>query len=311
MEGDAQKIQVLSHQNTRLVVQLDEARRESKVLEEKVSVYESKETEYAQTLLCVNRLWDQLHADVKHLCIEALGQAPDDYAAPDDKLKASDPFLTRLLHGDAGSPTAKSVAQGTKELHATLTDVEAALSRRSLAVKSVLSSVLDAVRTSGGHCMEAGNNHAEPAKAMAELRRQLDRAHAEARTARERMQLAEDRQLEAEEKMKAVQNELADAEQAISSMQRKVTALKAGQADGIARLDSMASGTPTAATAAAAHPSGGSFKEDPGMQSAVEKDLAEDMKQLQQLLDKRDAELEKEKEAHLHTKRCVCSGWSC
>lgn len=271
--AEAQKVQVLSHQNTRLATKLEEARRESKILEEKVAAYESKESEYAQTLLCVNRLWDQLQRDVRHLCVEALGDAENDsdknHAGTKKGLSGSDPFLARLLTGDVPAPVAKSVAEGQKEVHASLSDVEKQLSKRCTATKAELGRVLDAVRNAGGARMGTAAGHAEQhAEEPAALLRQLDHSHAVARTARERMQLSEDRQLEAEERIKQMQNELADAEETIATMQRKVAALKAGgQADGCQtglRHDSAStpSGTPNTAAAAAASHAPGSLKED-------------------------------------------------
>ncbi len=66
------KLSVLQLQNQKLAVQLEEKRRETRELEQRLEAQEEKERNYAQTLLCVDRLWHQLDQDVQHLCDTAL-----------------------------------------------------------------------------------------------------------------------------------------------------------------------------------------------------------------------------------------------
>lgn len=49
----------------KLAQQLQQKQAETRALSAKVATYEGKEEEYAQTLLCVNRLWEQLGHDVQ------------------------------------------------------------------------------------------------------------------------------------------------------------------------------------------------------------------------------------------------------
>lgn len=67
MDALESRIQVLSHQNQRLAIQLEEKRQNTKLLEDRLAGLEAREQEYAQTLLCVNRLWQQLDSDVLHM----------------------------------------------------------------------------------------------------------------------------------------------------------------------------------------------------------------------------------------------------
>lgn len=303
--SEQQRLQVLTHQNQRLAVQLEEKRRETRQLESKVSDYESKESEYEATLLCVNRLWEQLQNDVRHLCTEACASvgAAETIKQELKQPAVADPFLARLLRG-ASTSASKAVVEGQRELEGMRTELEDTLVERASSTQEALGHVLDCIRQLHVQRMAWAQQRSdqsdddalkeEHAKMSAEatsLRQQLSHSCAESRTAKEKIKLSEDRVLETEQRIKQIENELADKEQQLSSLQRKFAALKEGQADTSQFKDA---GTHNAAAAAAAA-SLASTQEDGG--------LAEELQQLQALLEKRNVELEKAKESHLKTKR--------
>ncbi len=141
------RLQVLTHQNQRLAVQLEEKRKAFRTLENKVSNYESKEQAYEQTLLCVNRLWDQFLGSISHLCASLAGDADVKPPAPTDKAPAvKDPFLQRLV-ADWTTAQLKPVVDAQKRLDAELSEVEGALAERARGCKESLATVLDTIRS--------------------------------------------------------------------------------------------------------------------------------------------------------------------
>jgi hypothetical protein len=68
---------LLQFQNQKLSAQLEVQRKEITELESKVEELKKKEGDYADTLLCVNRLWNQLQSDIQLLCTRA-GQSKEE-----------------------------------------------------------------------------------------------------------------------------------------------------------------------------------------------------------------------------------------
>lgn len=282
---------VLQHQNQKLAIQLEEKRKENKYLQEKVNQYEAREQEYAQTLLCVNRVWDQLQRDVEHLCTtsglpngangqegEASGSGRQQETPP-IPANITDPFLRRLLSG-ADAPTIKLVQDGCKYMAADYSEVEEALVARADACKAALANLLR-------HLQQQPTPDVDQAK----LKEQLQHQAAQQRILADKLKLADDRYLETQQQLKKLQNELADCEQELSNATRKYIALKGqGEAAGGGE-QGQGSG-------------GGSAKGTPAPGIANE-EAQEELTELRELLNKRTAELEKEQEGHLKTQRCV------
>ncbi len=380
-----QKIQVLSHQNQRLAVQLEEKRRASKALENKVAKFEQKQEEYEQTVLCINRIWEQFTDSLAHLCTSLSGHADLPRPAGHAGIPTvRDPFLQRLV-SDAAS--AKPILDAQKRLDAELTGVETALQDRARVCKEAMASVLDAVRAlhsrqealdrqlreaaSADASAASQQLQAENQRLVAEtaaLRRDMDALRAQHSAASEQLRVSEDRRLEAEESIRRLQNELADTEQELSNVQKKYLTLKnAGPAPGAAPAGAGAaaagaaggggggggavsdggagSTTPGAAAAVeagagagagadagagagpssagpsrqnslvpgSALPGAGAGASGPGQTPVNGKsagadpaEAADELQELQALLAKRSADLEKEREAHAKTRRC---GW--
>ena len=145
----------LSHTNAKLSAQLEEKRREHKLLQDKLSTFEGKEQEYARNLLCVNRLWEELSHDLQHLCVAAaLPPSPSGVGAERNgtgggeggaalplPASISDPFLRCLLAGgDARS--IKEVADGCKQMEKEQCEVEQRLVARANSTKGHLAHLL-------------------------------------------------------------------------------------------------------------------------------------------------------------------------
>ncbi|PNW73273.1 hypothetical protein CHLRE_14g625802v5 [Chlamydomonas reinhardtii] len=273
-----QKLQVLTHQNQRLAVQLEEKRKASKALEDKVSALEQKESEYQQTLLCTGRLWSQFTDSITHLCANMAGFA--ELRPPPAAEKAPsvrDPFVQRLV---SDALQVKPLLDSQKRIDAELSDVEQALVERSRTVKDALGTILDAVRSVHARQDELSaqlrSSAAAPAAAAASadasasaealasenarlgneasaLRRELDGLRATASAAAEELRLSEGRRAEAEERIRQLQNELADTEQELSNVQKKYLTIKnsAAAAAGVG-----VAGAPGGASGAAAGAAG-------------------------------------------------------
>lgn len=281
----------------RLAKLLDEKRKELSALTDRVSSYEEKEAEYAQTLCTVSRLWDRLNSDICHL---SAGSVSKDDRSNLSTLISPCPFVDRLLQG-ASASTSKTVTESHKQLEASLTSVEEALMQRASNTQEALTHVLHNMQ----HLRERNTTLAQQlatqindavlkeeagrlAQELASTRLQLDHSHAASRIATERLQAAEDRSLEAEERVKKLQNELADMEQQLSSLQRKFAAFKDRGPELLAVPKDPAAGVVPVSV--------------PSTIDSLQEDLAEEVLQLQQTLDKRLSDLEKERESHFKTK---------
>lgn len=290
---------LLQFQNQKLSAQLEEKRRETKALQDKLDAFEQQQQEYSQTLLCVNRVWNQLSGDVKHLCTLATGTSVEgEPSEPSSLDTVKDPFIRRLIEGDQS--VAKCVADTFRKLESEQTVLEAALCQRSEATKDALVTVLYALRLQQEFVSQLDMKVKEScpdevAKAELErltaettvLRKELNQSRAMVQSIRNELSLAEDRYLEVQERAKKLQNELADAEQDISTLNRKL-------------LNQRNSG---GAEANVGTPKGESNCVGPiGPVDGKQFDDAE-LQELQELLDKRAAEYESEREAHLRTQK--------
>lgn len=173
-----QSIQILKHQNTKLCEQLATKKEQITALEGSVQKFEEERKKFADTLLCVNRIWQQFNADVQALGRRNLGAAGGSGAAdppasssaaaadpPADPGAAAaqaeegeqeqdplvwdsfDPFLARLLQGDAAS-SSKVLRKHTQAYLSELSAVEEALHARAAAGLQALAGLLDAIEVS-------------------------------------------------------------------------------------------------------------------------------------------------------------------
>jgi len=163
-----QNIQILQFQNQKLSEQLANLKNQISVLDGSVFKFEEQKKQYADTLLCVNRIWEQLIADVRSMCARcsstsssnqqadpaaaaaaaatSSGSAPADTAADDnaedqgngdcEPWQRFDPFLRRLLSNcdaEAAAAALKTIKRNSQDYQADLSEVEQALHARSAA----------------------------------------------------------------------------------------------------------------------------------------------------------------------------------
>lgn len=169
-----QSIQILKHQNTKLCEQLATKKEQIQALEGNVQKYEEEKKKFADTLLCVNRIWQQYTGDIQTLAkrnsrgasreasptaaiAAAAAQAAAAVAAgeaaaaggdddePDPPVWDSfDPFLARLLQSDAASSN-KLLKKHTQAYLSEISTVEEALHARAAAGLEALATLLDAI----------------------------------------------------------------------------------------------------------------------------------------------------------------------
>eukprot|EP00878_Enallax_costatus_P020748 GHUV01021940.1.p1 GENE.GHUV01021940.1~~GHUV01021940.1.p1 ORF type:complete len:692 (+),score=297.48 GHUV01021940.1:254-2329(+) len=330
-KAQEQNIQILQFRNQKLSEQLNNLKQQIRILEGSVTKHEEEKKQYVDTLLTVNRLWDQLNTDVRSLSVRCTGQPAEDLPAPAADLPDSwedfDPFLRRLLNGDATSQ--KQIKRNVQEYQQDLSEVEQALHARAAASMQALSDLLDLIggrqqtvdaeveKLRQGCADEAVKQANEQLQGeVSSLQQQLDAAQALQRSMQLLLKQAQDNAFEAAENLKVIKNELADREYELSAVQRKLQRAKqqqpaAGQpqagAAGLASqpstpaLDAAAAsgaGTSTAAAAGGSQQAG-----DAGGNAAVVEELQAQVAQLQELLNQRTAERESEVEAHSKTQR--------
>ncbi|KAJ9512050.1 hypothetical protein QJQ45_004599 [Haematococcus lacustris] len=278
------KLAVLQHQNQKLAVQLEEKRREHKLLQDRVAQLEGSAEEYAQTLLVVNRSWEQLNDDVQHLLKSAGGSQPDAPLSPVPGVPASaDPFLRKLLAG-ASAAQLKEANDALKSLNSGKTDVEVALQRRADGTKAALASLLAQV-----HALRAGQaSSTDPTEQQQQ--QQANLAAGRSRLLAEQLRQTSDRHLEAIERIKRLENELADAEAVsadsdqlseLSNVQRKCVALQSSHGQDLASQQ----------------------YGNEGPARPLPEAAADDVQELRRALQARTAEIEQEQDAHFATKR--------
>jgi E3 ubiquitin-protein ligase BRE1 len=311
-----QKLKLLQFQNQNLSAQLETQRKELNNLQEKISGYEGKQDDYAQSLLCVNRLWEQLNQDILFLSTRATGEAaalapsalaPEQPTESNGTGSISDPYLQQLLKVKV------STAPGSEDLvtdkHASvqsqLTATERLLVARSTQTKATLANLLASIQQQKEHSdalaaalQSSSADDALKAELLAlrgaktNLAVELDATVARCRVAEEELQQQKDRHVEILHKLQKLQNELADKEEESTIIQKKYYALKMTGVDQLQPSSSQAEGSRAASAAAAAAaaqlPAGGSAE----------------AQELRELLNKRGAELQKEREVALQLQRC-------
>jgi E3 ubiquitin-protein ligase BRE1 len=169
-----QSIQILKHQNTKLCEQLATKKEQIQALEGSVQKYEEEKKKFADTLLCVNRIWQQFTGDIQTL-IKRNHRGPPSESSPTAAIAAAaaqaaaavaageaaaaggdedepdplvwdsfDPFLARLLQSDAASSN-KLLKKHTQAYLSELSTVEEALHARAAAGLEALGTLLDAI----------------------------------------------------------------------------------------------------------------------------------------------------------------------
>eukprot|EP00879_Flechtneria_rotunda_P018047 GHRR01018916.1.p1 GENE.GHRR01018916.1~~GHRR01018916.1.p1 ORF type:complete len:345 (+),score=138.01 GHRR01018916.1:206-1240(+) len=332
-----QNIQVLQFQNQKLSEQLVNLKQQISGLESNVSKYEDERKRYADTVLCVNRLWEQFNIDVQALVSRCTGQPLPDAARASTSDQSQepwerfDPFLRRLLASEEAN--LKQIKRNAQDYQEDLSDVEKALHARSTVSLQALSGLLDLIvqrtalatanqqnlqQLTSDEALNQANQQLQTE--VSSLQQQLNACHALQRSTQALLQQSEDRAFEAAENLKSIKNDLADKEYALQAAQRKLQRLKQQQQQEPAGplqqhpLTSQPSGISLPAAGAAdpagrASTSGGSAATPAAAGGTVVEhgtaveELQAQLAQLQELLEQRTAEAEAEAEAHSNAQR--------
>jgi E3 ubiquitin-protein ligase BRE1 len=105
-----QSIQILKHQNTKLCEQLATKKEQIEALEGSVQKYEEEKKRFADTLLCVNRLWTQFTGDIQTLAKRNAAGAAPAAAAPTPRAADASPNAASLAA--AAAQAAAALAAG-------------------------------------------------------------------------------------------------------------------------------------------------------------------------------------------------------
>ena len=288
-----QKIQALRFQNVKLSEQLENYKQQISGLEATISKHESASKERADTLMCINRIWDELNKDITYLCQRSgLGDAAA--AGTGDSGEApglegiSDPYLRRLLSGEPQA--VKKVQANHKSLLEDFSESEKVLVERSNTTKEALSKVLAHLQQLPPCSIQSNDDPAE------HLQQQLDAAKALQRSTEALLKQADDRLYEAEENMKQVKNDLADKEYEMQALQRKLMRAKQDAAAASSSQGGKA-GTPPPAVAGSSSAAAAASNKLGSVGSDVE-EMQERLRELQQMLELRNTDVEKEQQAH-------------
>ena len=251
---------MLQKQNTNLSSELAVQRGETRNLEAQISKLQEQRAEYEHTLLMVNRLWDQLNADIVYLTARAddfqqsCGAAPERQPRQSPAEDLADPYLARLIAG-ATTVTTKKVAERTSALAEEANDVEKALSERSRGTSAALAALLArqdvqraerdelAARLAGDSKSALQEEVVTVQADRARLRAEADAQRALVRTTEAQLRVAEDDLLKDEEAIKNLSNELADKAEEVTAAQRKLQAMRQDSAGALRSQASL--GLPT------------------------------------------------------------------
>lgn len=264
-QATEQNIQILQFRNQKLSEQLASLKEQIKNLEGSVSKHDEEKKQYADTMLCVGRIWNQLNADVQSLCVRCAGSTANPAVKQEDAgagaatkteeqeeeeeleaWEAFDPYLRRLLANNEAVTAAdrKSIKRSVQDYQHELSDVEQTLHQQATASLQALSQLLQQLQQR----TEAANQQLERLRQLPadealkkanqqlqdeadSLRQQLDAAQALQRATQARIKQCEDKAFEAVENLKSIKNDLADKEYALQAAQRKLQRLKQQQGD--------------------------------------------------------------------------------
>lgn len=180
---------MLVYKNQRLAERVEEQRREIRQLEARVDEYDRQQEEQQETLLCVNRLWNQLNHDIAFLisrtvgnqhpfqrpgtgvaqqplppggrdCPSAAESTHSNGPAPnaeengtDESATVHDFFLDKLLRGDDSLGPIEADARARQaKLAEGYSEVESVLRARMSATTASMAKVLDLLNTERDQC---------------------------------------------------------------------------------------------------------------------------------------------------------------
>lgn len=307
---------MLAFQNSKLKAQLEVKRDEFADLDRRHQELVVKQASYQDSLLIIDRLWKQVNGDIQALAERATGDAVPD-AEPDLALKreqidgkdvvniSADPFLARLLLFNASMVGATQ--QSLKSLWTDASELELSFRKRLTSTVESFARVLDAIRKGQQQRAEQAQQieqqqlpdsaSATSTKRLADdiqnLQRTVDGQHAYIRTLEANLAQTDDEFVKHKEQIRDMNNQLADLDEQLAKARKSQRAIN-GQHPAAVKADpSQPNG------AAQATPSATPQQGLPKEAFLLTKSLEES----EQLMSKRENELEQEREAGIQLAR--------
>lgn len=298
---------MLVFQNSKLKAQLEVKRDEFADLHRRHQQLLAKQASYQDNLLIVDRLWKQVNGDIHLLAERATGSPVErteacilqrDSKADYDTFE--DPFLERLIQSDAKLHSATQ--QSLKSLKSDATELELTLRKKVASTVESFSRVLDQIRMGQQHRMELAQQietqqlpDSAPAvttKQLAEdvnsLQKTVDGQQAYIRTLEANLAQTDDEFVKHKEQIRDMNNQLADLDEQLAKARKSQRAVNGQHPTVVPKVEP---NPPNGITPAS---SGSQLQEAAPKQTFM---LTKSLEDTEQLLSKRETELEQEREA--------------
>ena len=298
---------MLAFQNSKLKAQLEVKRDEFADLYRRHQQLLAKQASYQDNLLIVDRLWKQVNGDIHLLAERATGNPAGRTEASTlqrdseaDYDSFADPFLERLLQSDAALHSATQ--QSLKSLQSDASELEVALRKKLSSTVESFAKVLDEIRKGQQHRAELAQQvetqqlpdsaSAVISKQLADnvhsLQRIVDSQQAYIRTLEANLAQTDDEFVKHKEQIRDMNNQLADLDEQLAKARKSQRAMN-GQHPAVApKVEPNLHDGLTSAS------SGSQLQEGAPKQTFM---LTKSLEETEQLLSKRDIELEQEREA--------------
>ena len=300
---------MLAFQNSKLKAQLEVKRDEFADLNRRHQQLVAKQASYQDNLLVVDRLWKQVNGDIQALAERATGNfatqvLPDHFVLQKhhktDISSLEDPFLERLLQSDSSLRSATQ--QSLKSLQSDASELEMTLRKKMSSTVGSFARVLDDVRKGQQQRAELAQQLEQQqlpdsasavttkqlAEELASLQRIVDGQQGYIRTLEANLAQTDDEFVKHKEQIRDMNNQLADLDEQLAKARKSQRSINGQHAAAIPKaepsvLNGMASGSLDS------QPQHGAPK-----QTFM---LTKSLEETEQLLSKRETELEQEREA--------------
>ena len=307
---------MLAFQNSKLKAQLEVKRDEVADLNRKYEQLVDKQSNYENTLLVTDRLWNQVNSDIQTLAERVTGVIPPK-ALPDHCMYRADagskqnlhtsldPFLQRLLQEDPSLTFATQ--QSYKSLLADASALELALRKRLSSTLEVFATVLDEIHKGRQqrlqHAAElqsapqADDSSGTPRNSLAQeaegLQKTVDGQQAYIRTLEASLAQTDDEFVKHKEQIRDMNNQLADLDEQLAKA-RKAQRSSNGQHPSVTAIHATLTNGASAATAVE--------KAEQALPKAAFM-LTKSAEEAEQLLSKRESELDQERETTINLQK--------
>ena len=313
---------MVAFQNSRLKAQLEVKRDEFADLNRRHEQLLAKQASYQDNLLIVDRVWKQVNGDIQALAERATGNSASENAHVDLLQQESkidcdifdDPFLARLLQSDA--PLHSATQQSLKSLQSDASEMEKTLRRRMSNTVESFAKVLDNVRKGQQQRAELAQQieqHQLPDSAAAtatmqlseevhSLQQTVDSQQAYIRTLEANLAQTDDEFVKHKEQIRDMNNQLADLDEQLAKARKFQRAMNGQHPAAVPKPES------SLPNGAAAPPSDNQTQQGAPKQAFM---LTKSLEETEQLLGKRESELEQERESGIVLARCASITLAC